>query len=92
VSGYWLDVFALVMPDGSVYTETAKRGIILTDQIFGKPHIKFPIRALYLSKDTNKPSVQHTPEEEMLELNPIKEALSELYKKIVDSNFTGVLQ
>jgi inosine/xanthosine triphosphate pyrophosphatase family protein len=82
VDAAWVDAFSIVLPDGTFYEEGARREIILTDKVFGKPHIQFPIRALYISKTTNKPSVQHTDEEELLEILPIKEALSNLFDKL----------
>jgi inosine/xanthosine triphosphate pyrophosphatase family protein len=84
VDAAWVDAFSLVLPDGTFYERGARREIILTDKVFGKPHIQFPIRALYISKTTNKPSVHHTDEEELLEVLPIKEALANLFDKLKD--------
>ncbi len=81
VDGAWVDAFVLAMPDGKVYNRGARRGIILTDKVFGKAHLQFPIRPLYISKTTNKPAVQHTDEEELIEVVPIKEALAFLFEK-----------
>lgn len=78
VNAAWMDFFMLLKPNGESFHEEAKREIILTNQIFGAPHIQFPIRALYISKDTNKPAVLHTKEEEFLELKPITDALFKL--------------
>jgi hypothetical protein len=35
-----------------------------------------PVRALYYSKTTNKPAIQHTAEEEILEMEPVINALA----------------
>ncbi len=82
VDAAWVDAFSLALPDGAFYEVGARREIILTDKVFGKPHIQFPIRALYISKITNKPSVQHTEEEELIEITPIKESLATLFDKL----------
>ncbi len=82
VDAAWIDEFALCMPDGNFYAQEARREVILTDKVFGKPHIQFPMRALYISKTTNKPAVGHTEEEELLEIAPIKDALAKLFEKI----------
>ncbi len=83
IDAAWVDAFALSMPDGNIYKEGARREVVLTDKLFGQPHIQFPIRALYISKTTVKPAINHTEEESFLEIVPIKEALSELIKKVV---------
>ncbi len=89
VDAAWVDAFSLALPDGTFYEKGARREIILTDKIFGKPHIQFPIRALYISKTTNKPSVHHTDEEELLEVFPIKEALASLFDKLKNHQKKG---
>lgn len=83
VNAAWLDTFILLKTNGELKTENARREIILTDQIFGTPHIQFPIRSLYISKTTNKPAVLHTKEEEILELKPITDALFKLLKNLL---------
>ena len=75
VDAVWLEAFVLLDPDGKVHTAESKREVILTDQIFGEAHIQMPMRALYISKITNKPAIQHTKEEELLELKPVTDAL-----------------
>ncbi len=82
IDAAWVDAFCLCMPSGECYIEGARREIVLTDKILGEPHIQFPIRALYVSKTTNKPAVNHTKEEELIETAPITEALSKLFKRI----------
>ncbi len=82
VDAAWVDAFSLCMPNGEVYEEGARREIILTDKILREPHIQFPLRALYISKDTNKPAALHTEEEELLEVMPIKKALQKLFERI----------
>ncbi len=78
VDAAWLEAFVLFDPDGKIHTAESKREVILTDQIFGEAHIQMPMRALYISKITNKPAIQHTKEEELLELKPVTDALSKV--------------
>ena len=80
VDAAWIETFVVIYPDGSVEKADSRREIILTDQEFGKAHPQMPVRALYYSKTTNKPSIQHTKEEEMLELKPIINALITVLK------------
>ncbi|MDO8566173.1 MAG: non-canonical purine NTP pyrophosphatase [Candidatus Moranbacteria bacterium] len=78
VDAAWIEAFVLLDPDGTIHTADSKREVILTDQEFGETHIQMPVRALYISKATNKPAVQHTQKEEQLEMKPIIDALSRL--------------
>ena len=78
VDAAWEEDFFLIKPDGSTKSAKSKREIILTDTEFGKGHIQMPMRALYISKTTNKPSINHTTEEEILELKPVTDALLEV--------------
>jgi hypothetical protein len=79
IDAAWVDAFAFCMPDGTIHEEGARREIILTNQVFGEPHIQFPIRALYISKLTNKPAANHTEEDELTEIQPICSALEKLF-------------
>ncbi len=81
VNAAWMEEFILLEPDGEKRTAQSKREVILTDREFGNPHIQMPVRALYISKTTNKPAVQHTEEEEFLELKPIIDALIKVLKE-----------
>ena len=78
VNAAWVDVFVLLDLNGTVRTAESKREVILAETEFGKAHIHMPVRALYISKATNKPAIQHTKEEEFLELKPVTDALSKL--------------
>lgn len=78
VDAAWVEAFVLLKPDGESVLAESRREVILTDQEFGQPHLQFPVRALYISKITNKPSVLHTPEEELAEMQPVTEALLKL--------------
>ncbi len=71
----WVDVFVVLCPDNTLKTAEARREVILTDTVFGKPHIELPVRALYISRITNRPAITHTEAEEMQEMQPITEAL-----------------
>lgn len=86
VDAAWIEAFILLDPDGTVHTAESRRDVILTDQEFGKSHIQMPVRALYISKTTNKPAIQHTQEEEQLELKPITDALTKLLTASLSSS------
>lgn len=75
VDAAWVESFVLLDPDGKLHISESRREVILTDKEFGKAHIQMPVRALYISKLTNKPAIQHDKEEEFLELKPVTDAL-----------------
>ena len=78
VNAAWVEEFVLLMPDGSVCTAPCRREVVLTNTVHGDTHIQFPVRALYIAKATGKPSALHTPEEDDIELAPIRDALISL--------------
>lgn len=78
VDAAWVEAFVRLDPDERIYKSESRREVILTDQVFGDPHIQMPARALYISKATNKPAIQHTKEEELLEMKPVTNALRNL--------------
>jgi len=80
VNAVWVEAFAVLYPDGEIKEIESRREIILTDKEFGTPHIQMPMRALYYSKTTNKPAIQHTVEEEILEMKPVTDALKKVLK------------
>lgn len=82
VNAAWVEVFILLNPDGSMHQSESRREVILTDQELGTPHIQMPVRALYISKATNKPALTHTPEEELAEMQPLTEALAQILKSV----------
>jgi len=75
VDAAWVEAFVVLYPDGKIREAESRREIILTNQEFGTPHIQMPVRALYYSKTTNKPALQHSKEEEILEMKPVIDAL-----------------
>ncbi|MBU3924544.1 hypothetical protein KKB43_02120 [Patescibacteria group bacterium] len=75
VDAAWVEAFAVVYPNGETKEAESRREILLTNQEFGIPHMQMPVRALYYSKITNKPAIQHTQEEEILEMKPVIDAL-----------------
>lgn len=75
VNAAWVEAFVLLCPDGIEHIAESRREVILTDQVFGEAHTHMPVRALYISKATNKPAVRHTPSEELLEMQPVIDAL-----------------
>ena len=78
VDAAWIETFVAVYPGGMEKDAESRREIILTDQEFGKAHPQMPVRALYYSKATNKPAILQTEEEELVEMKPVIEALSEI--------------
>ncbi len=80
VDAAWVEAFAVIHHDGSIKKADSRREVILTDQEFGKAHLQMPVRALYISKATNKPAIQHTAEEEILEMKPVIDALTKVLK------------
>lgn len=80
VDAAWIEEFVLLNPDGEKRTSQSRREVILTDKEFGNAHTQLPVRALYISKTTGKPAVQHTHEEEILEMKPVIDALFKLTK------------
>lgn len=80
VNAAWIEAFVVIHPDGSIRKADSRREVILTDQEFGKAHLQMPVRALYYSKTTNKPAIQHTKEEELLEMKPVIDALVKVLK------------
>ncbi len=75
VDAAWVEAFAVIYPNGETKRAESRRDVILTNQEFGKGHLQMPVRALYYSKATNKPAIQHTAEEELLEMKPVIDAL-----------------
>jgi len=78
VDAAWIESFVVIYPNGEVKQSDSRREVLLTDQEFGVPHMQMPVRALYYSKATNKPSIQHTEEEEILEMKPVITALAQV--------------
>jgi len=78
VNAALIEAFVLLDPDGRLHRAESRREVTLTDHAFGEAHIQMPVRALYISKTTNKPAIQHNKEEELLELKPVTVALSKI--------------
>ena|SRR3989344_231989 len=78
VDAAWIDFFVALYPNGKAKEAESRREVILTHTEFGTPHIQMPVRALYYSKVTNKPAIRHTKEEEILEMQPVIQALSKV--------------
>ena len=83
VDAAWPEVFVLLDTEGTVSTVESRREVILTNTIFGTPHLQMPVRALYISKSTGKPAVLHTKEEEIIEMKPIIDALESLLVQVL---------
>lgn len=78
INAAWIEAFVLLNSEGSCKATHSRREIILTENEYGIPPLQMPVRALYISKTTGKPAIQHTSEEELLELQPVVAALKEL--------------
>lgn len=78
VDAAWIEEFVLLSPHGTEKYAQSRREVILTDQEFGESHLQMPVRRLYISKATGKPALSHTPQEELVELQSIVDALEEL--------------
>jgi inosine/xanthosine triphosphate pyrophosphatase family protein len=78
VDAAWVEAFVVLNPNGEMRVADSRREVVLTDREFGTAHIQMPVRALYYSKDSGKPAIQHTPEEEQLELKPVIDALAKI--------------
>jgi hypothetical protein len=76
VDAAWIESFVVVFPDGKIVEENSRREVVLTSQEWGIPPLQMPVRALYYSKSTNKPAIQHTHEEEIIEMRPVIDALT----------------
>ena len=81
VDAAWIEAFVLLYSSGEAKKAESRREIVLTDQEFGTPHIHMPVRALYYSKITNKPSILHTEEDEIIEMKPVIDALKNILKQ-----------
>ncbi|MBI4139230.1 hypothetical protein HY479_03735 [Candidatus Uhrbacteria bacterium] len=74
----WKDVFALILPDGSVKREYGERPVTLTGEVRGKVDPHLPLRSMYIVESTGKYTADHTPEEHLIELRPYQDALKRL--------------
>jgi len=80
VDAAWIISLTLIDLNGNIKNTEPRREVILTNQEFGKGPQQMPIRGLYISKSTNKPAILHTEEEEILEMKPVIDALTEILK------------
>ena len=79
VDAAWIESFILIEANGSVKTAESVREVILTDEVFANAHIQMPVRALYISKATNKPAILHNEKEHLVEMEPVIIALQKLF-------------
>lgn len=75
VQAYWEDAFALILPDGTVRRDVSRRPVALTTESRGTINPHFPLRSLYVVEATGKYAADQTPEEELIEMRPYREAL-----------------
>lgn len=78
VNAAWIEEFILLDPDGTIHNADSRRDVVLSDTEFGVVHVQMPVRTLYICKATNKPAAQQTDEEELLEMQPVVEALKKV--------------
>ncbi len=78
VNAAWVEAFVLLDPNGTLHTAKARREVILTETEFGVPHVQMAVRALYISQVTGKPAAEHTAQEELLEMQPVQDALMKI--------------
>jgi inosine/xanthosine triphosphate pyrophosphatase family protein len=81
VDATWVEAFVIIYPNGEIKKSESRREIVLTDQEFGVPFVEMPIRALYYSKVTGKPAIQHNEADDKLEMKPIEDALRKVLIK-----------
>lgn len=79
VNAAWREVYVLLFPDGEMRMQEVERPVILTNREHGTAHPQLPVRGLYISKASGKPALEHTPEDELLELRPIVDAFEILF-------------
>jgi leucyl-tRNA synthetase len=77
-TAYWIDSWALVLPNGKIEIAKSRREVILTNKSMGEVDIYFPIRSLYKVKSTGKYITEQTEKDELTELLPITGALTKL--------------
>ncbi len=82
VDATWIESFVILHPDGTLHCVESRRELLLTDQEFGQSHPDMPLRALYISKATGKPALNHTESEELLEMRPVMDALVALIETL----------
>ncbi|MEZ4104542.1 MAG: non-canonical purine NTP pyrophosphatase [Candidatus Paceibacterota bacterium] len=79
VEAEWKNALCLVM-DGQVYMSEGVRPVILTDEAVGNYDPYLPVRALYKAKATGKHALTHNEEEELMELQPITDAIERVFE------------
>ncbi|MFH1620628.1 MAG: non-canonical purine NTP pyrophosphatase [Patescibacteria group bacterium] len=82
IPAYWQDAIVLVLPDGSVRQEQARRDVTLTTESHGAVNPHVPLRSMYIVAANGKYATEQSLEDEMKELRPVKEALERLVAQI----------
>ena len=80
VDAEWRSSLCLMSSAKILKQEEAIRPTILTNEPHGIMDPFMPLRPLYISKDTNKYVLDQTDEEELIELKPIMDALTRLFR------------
>jgi len=75
VKGYFLDIITLVFPDGTTRVAESRRPLVFTDKLQGTVDPHFPLRNIFKATATDKYAAEHTPEEDLLDLQPYTRAL-----------------
>jgi leucyl-tRNA synthetase len=79
VDAEWRQALCFVTPEKTAVIEEAVRPVVLTDERHGELDPSLPLRGLYIPKPTGKYPAEETEEEEMLELQPITDAIKRLF-------------
>ncbi len=83
VDAEWHNNLCLLTPDGKIRHCEAVRPVTLTNTPCGKMDPYLPLRPLYISKATGKHVLLQNEKEELLELEPITNALRDLVKPAI---------
>ncbi len=84
---YYIDSWALLMPDRTIKTHEYKRCYTLTDEEKGERDIYFPMRWLYISKKTGKYAYETTDDDFFVEFSDQIDAMRDLFSYGSESIF-----
>lgn len=87
---YYIDAWAMLLPNGEIKTHQYKRFYTLTDTPKGDLDIYFPMRNLYISKDTGKYAVDETDEDFFIEFTNMTNSLKILFSDTISVYTTRI--
>jgi leucyl-tRNA synthetase len=79
VDAYWKNALCLITPEKFAIHSEGVRPVILTDEVHGVVDPHLPVRGLYIAKASGKYALEQSEEEELKELQPITDALKQLF-------------